>query len=84
MRRSESAILDQLTNIRLDSDTIAAVVASLGASAQPIAIERGRVERQIRDLAMEHATEQIDDGVHGSAQAASRNERRSMRGSRSA
>jgi DNA invertase Pin-like site-specific DNA recombinase len=60
----ESAILDQLANISLDSDTIAAVVASLGASAQPIAIERGRVERQIRELAMEHAAERIDDEAY--------------------
>jgi DNA invertase Pin-like site-specific DNA recombinase len=60
----EPAILEQLANIRLDPGTIAAVVASLGSSNQPIAIERGRVERQIKDLALDHAAERIDDEAY--------------------
>ncbi len=60
----EPAILAQLANISLDAGTIAAVVASLGSNTQPIAIERGRVERQIKDLALEHAAERIDDEAY--------------------
>jgi hypothetical protein len=60
----EPAILDQVANIQLDGGTVAAVVAALGASAQPIAIERGRIERQIKQLALEHAAERIDDEAY--------------------
>jgi hypothetical protein len=60
----EPAILAQLSGIRLDDATIAAVVATMGASQRPVAIERGRIERQLRELALQHAAEAIDDQTY--------------------
>ena len=59
----EPAILAQLSQIRLDDATIAAVVGSLQSGQRPVAIGRGRIERQLRDLALEHAAEAIDDAT---------------------
>jgi Resolvase, N terminal domain len=63
-RTWEPALLAQLAAIRLDGATIAAVVASLGSGRRPVAIERGRIERQRRELALEHAGERIDDAAY--------------------
>ena len=57
----EPAVLEQLGSLRLDDATIAAVVASLGSKERPVTIERGRIERQLRELAMEHVAGAIDD-----------------------
>ena len=59
-----ASILPQLSQIRLDDATIAAVVGSLGSGQRPVAIERGRIERQLPDLALEHAAEAIDDATY--------------------
>ena len=61
MRRGRRPLLAQLAAIRLGDATIAAVVATLGSSERPVAIERGRIERRIRELALEHAAGTIDD-----------------------
>lgn len=71
----EPAILEQLGNLRLDEATIAAVVASLGSRQRPITIERGRVERQPRELALEHAAEAIDDASYLARSAELRSQR---------
>ena len=34
---------------------MASVVAALGSNHQPVAIDRARIDRQIRELALEHA-----------------------------
>jgi hypothetical protein len=51
----EEPILAQLEGIELDDATTAAVVASLGSGPRPVALDRARIERQIRELALEHA-----------------------------
>jgi hypothetical protein len=51
----EGPVLAQVTGIALDDATMASVVAALGSSQQPVEIDRARIERQIRELALEHA-----------------------------
>ena len=48
-------MLAQAAGISLDDATMASVVAALGSSQQPVAIDRARMDRQIRELALEHA-----------------------------
>ncbi len=60
----EEPILAQLDGVELDEATIGAVVASLGSGPRPVALDRARVERQIRDLALEHAAGRIEDAVY--------------------
>ncbi len=60
----EGPILAQVAGIELDDATIACVVAALGGAPRPVAIDRGRIARQIRELALEHAAGNLDDGVY--------------------
>jgi DNA invertase Pin-like site-specific DNA recombinase len=60
----EEPILAQLGGIELDDGTMAAVVASLGSGPRPVAIDRARIDRQIRDLALEHAAGRLEDAVY--------------------
>ena len=60
----EPAILGQLSSIALDDATIGAVVAALGSTRRPVAIGRGHVERQLRDLALQHAARAIGDEAY--------------------
>ncbi len=53
-----------MAGIALDDDTIASVVAALGSSRQPVAIDRARIERQIRELALEHAAGRLGDEAY--------------------
>jgi hypothetical protein len=71
----ESAVLAQLAGVRLDDATIAAVVATMSSDRRPVAIERGRLDRQIRELALEHAAEAIDDATYLERAAALRAQR---------
>lgn len=71
----EPAILAQLAQVRLDQPTIAAVVATLSSDHRPAAIERGRLERQLRELALEHAAETIYDATYLERAAAMRAQR---------
>ena len=55
-------MLAQVAGIALDDITMASVVAArgsrlaaLGSSQQPVAIDRARIDRQIRELALEYA-----------------------------
>jgi hypothetical protein len=64
--------------MRLDDATIAAVVISLGASRRPIAIERGRTDRQLRELALEHAAGSIEDAAYLARAAELRAERAAL------
>ena len=50
--------------IRLDDATIASVVAALGSTRRPVAVERARVNRQSGELALEHAAGALHDGIH--------------------
>ena len=60
----EAPILSQVGGIELDKATIAQVVAVLGSAQRPVAIDRARIERQMRDLALEHAAGGVADGTY--------------------
>jgi hypothetical protein len=57
-------VLAQLGGIRLDGATIAQAVRALGASKQPVTIDRARVGRQMRELALDHVAERIGDAAY--------------------
>ena len=40
------------------------VVAALGSSRQPVAIDRARIDRQMRELALEHAAGSMGDEAY--------------------
>jgi hypothetical protein len=71
----EPAVLAQLAGVRLDEGTIAAVVASMTSNHRPQTMERARIERQIRELALEHAAEAIDDATYLERAASLRQQR---------
>jgi len=43
---------------------MASVVAALGSSRQPVAIDRARIDRQIREIALEHAAGSLGDEAY--------------------
>jgi hypothetical protein len=57
-------VLAQVAGIALDDATIAAVVAALGSSRQPVVIDRARIDRQMRELALEHAAGSMGDEAY--------------------
>jgi hypothetical protein len=57
-------LLAQVAGIALGEDTIASVVAALGSSRQPVAIDKARIERQMRELALEHAAGSMGDEAY--------------------
>ena len=60
----EEPILGQVQGIELDAATIGAVVAALGGAPRPVALDRARIDRQIRELALEHAAGHLEDEVY--------------------
>ena len=60
----EGPVLAQVAGIALDDVTLASVVAALGSHQQPVAIDRARIDRQIRELALEHATGGLGDDTY--------------------
>ena len=60
----EDPVLAQVGGIELDNATIAQVVAVLGSTQRPVAIDRARIERQMRDLALEHAGGCVADATY--------------------
>jgi hypothetical protein len=60
----EVPILAQLGSLRLDASTRAEIVAVLSAGERPVAMDRARLERQMRELALEHAAARIDDAAY--------------------
>ncbi len=60
----EGPVLAQVAGIRLDAATIAGVMRSLGTSRPPVAMDRARLERQLRELALDHAAERIGDDAY--------------------
>ena len=54
----------QVAGIRLDHGTIAGVVAALGGARRPVAMDRARIERQMRDLALEHVRGGLSDATY--------------------
>ncbi|HEX7949398.1 MAG TPA: hypothetical protein VF494_03545 [Candidatus Limnocylindrales bacterium] len=57
-------MLAQVAGIALDDTTLASVVATLGSHQQPVAIDRARIDRQIRELALEHAGGGLGDDTY--------------------
>lgn len=60
----ETPILAQLGSIKLDGSVRAQVVAVLSAGERPVTMDRARLERQMRELALEHAAARIDDAAY--------------------
>jgi hypothetical protein len=60
----EAPIMAQVRGIQLDNATIAGVVAVMGSTQRPIAIDRARFERQMRELATEHVAGGISDAAY--------------------
>jgi hypothetical protein len=50
--------------LRLDDGTMAAVVAAVGSTHRPIAMDRARIERQMRELALEHVRGTMTDEAY--------------------
>jgi DNA invertase Pin-like site-specific DNA recombinase len=57
----ENPILAQLGAIDLSDGVIGRVVGALGSTVRPVAIDRSRIERQMRELALEHVAGGISD-----------------------
>ena len=60
----EEPVLAQLSGIELDDGVIARVVAALGSTVRPVAMDRSRIERQMRELALEHVGGGISDETY--------------------
>ena len=60
----ETPILAQLGGIELDDGVIAGVVAALGSTVRPIAIDRSRIEHQMRELALDHVGGGMSDETY--------------------
>jgi hypothetical protein len=74
----EPAVVQQLASIRLDDATIATVVSTLTSRKRPVAIERGRFDRQLRELALDHAAGNLDDASYIAQSAALRSQRHAL------
>ncbi len=57
----EAPVMAQLGSLRLDSSVRAQIVAVLSAGERPVSMDRARLKRQMRELALEHAAARIDD-----------------------
>ncbi len=57
-------MLAQVAGIAVDDVTMASVVAALGSTQRPVAIDRARIDRQIRELALEHAAGGLGDDTY--------------------
>jgi DNA invertase Pin-like site-specific DNA recombinase len=60
----EEPVLEQVRGIELNDGVIASVVAALGSAVRPIAIDRSRIERQMRELALDHVGGGISDEIY--------------------
>jgi hypothetical protein len=57
-------VLTQVAGITVDDDTIASVVAVLGSTRRPVEMDRARIDRRIRELALEHAAGALGDDTY--------------------
>jgi hypothetical protein len=60
----EAPILAQVTAINPDAATIAKVVDALACARPPVSLDRARLERQMRELALLHVAEQVGDQAY--------------------
>ncbi len=63
-RTWEVPLLAQLADMHLDDATVAQVVAVLGRAEAPVSLDRARLERHKRELALDHAAERIGDDAY--------------------
>jgi hypothetical protein len=61
---SETPVLAQVAGLVLDDGIIGRVVAALGSPDRPVGLDRVRIERQMRELALDHVAERIDDAAY--------------------
>ncbi len=64
MRRGRRRCWRRSRASRSTTDTMASVVAALGSSRQPVAIDKARIDRQMRELALEHAAGSLGDEAY--------------------
>ena len=57
-------MLAQVAGLTLDDGVIARVVAALGSVDRPVGLDRARIERQMRDLALDHVAARIFDSAY--------------------
>jgi len=60
----EEPVLAQVAGIAVDDATIASVVAVLGSTKRPVEMDRARIDRRIRELALEHAAGRLGDDAY--------------------
>ena len=60
----EAPVLAQLGSLRLDNAMRAEITAVLSAGERPVTMDRARLERQMRELALEHAAARLDDAEY--------------------
>ena len=60
----EEPVLAQLAEMRLDDASIARVVATLGSAERPVTLDRVRLEKQMRELAIDHVEGKVGDDVY--------------------
>jgi DNA invertase Pin-like site-specific DNA recombinase len=71
----EPWIIGQVTGIRVDESTVERIVRVVSApEARPIDVNRGRLERMKRELALDHAAGRIDDKTYLAQMAVLREE----------
>lgn len=54
----------QVAGLQIDDGLIARVVAALASRRPPISLDKARVARQLRDLALEHAAGTLTDEIY--------------------
>jgi hypothetical protein len=60
----EAPINAQMAGLELNAQTIAEVVAALGSVDRPVKLDRARLDRAKRELALEHAAEAMTDAEY--------------------
>jgi len=78
----EVLVLAQLGSLRVDNAMRAQITAVLSAGERPVTMDRARLERQMRELALEHAAARLDDAEYLARIARLRGEWRSSGRSR--
>jgi hypothetical protein len=57
-------VLAQVAGLTLEDGVIARVVAALGSVDRPVGLDRARIERQMRDLALDHVAQRLGDAAY--------------------
>lgn len=57
-------MLAQLATIRLDDNLVSQVVGALDSAQRPVSLDRARLERSKRELALDHAAGRLDDASY--------------------